>query len=106
MFDSKDEDLSGDFETEPYEEYDSSEDEDFVDPSEEFYSKRRPHGHGVRNSGGRRGVCASGSAENCGSLSTGNFRCTWTDRGCVRSRSGGGGEKQMNKPSSGGEACC
>ena len=54
MFDSKDEDLSGDFETEPYEEYDSSEDEDFVmDPSEEFYSKRR-----VRNSGGRRGVCA------------------------------------------------
>ena len=60
----------------------------------------------VRNRG-RRGVCAGGSAENCGSLSTGNFRCTWTDsRGCVRSRVVGGGEKQMNKPSSGGEACC
>ena len=107
LFDSKGEDLSGDFETEPYEEYDSSEDEEFVmDPSEEeFYSKRRPRGG--QNIGGRRGVCAGGSAENCGSLSTGKVRCTWTDsRGCVRMRRGGGVKKQMNKPSIGGEACC
>ena len=60
------------------------------------------------------GVCAGGQPWNCGSRSTGRIRCTWTDsrgcvtdsRGCVASSGRGGGvKKQVNKPSSGGEAC-
>ena len=52
------------------------------------------------------GVCAGGQPWNCGSRSTGRIRCTWTDsKGCVASSGRGGGvKKQVNKPSSGGEA--
>mmetsp|Transcript_30599 Transcript_30599/g.61397 ORF Transcript_30599/g.61397 Transcript_30599/m.61397 type:complete len:143 (-) Transcript_30599:1350-1778(-) len=93
LYDPKDEDLSEDFDfeaTEPYEEDDfDSSDFDKMEPYEEdFYHhtrKRRsskPRRNGGNSSGGS-SVCDGGQASNCGSHSTDEIHCTWTDNGCV-----------------------
>ena len=42
----------------------------------------KPRKSSGNNSGGS-SVCDGGQASNCGSLSTGDTHCTWTDNGCV-----------------------